>query len=202
MSDATTPPTLTQDLLGRINTGDEAALDALLRHTAERLTRLTRRMLGEYARVRRWADTDDVLQSALMRLVNALRALRPQTAREYLTLAALQIRRELIDLARRYFGPEGIGTNHDSVRPGQATRLDAATDSRDDPAALIQWSELHQSIDRLPEEEREVVGLLFYQGLSQADAASILGISVRAIQRRWHDALCKLHRLWRGEEPG
>src|SRR5256885_9614190 len=53
----------------------------------------------------------------------------------------------------------------------------------------LQWTELHEQIGALPDEEREVVGLLFYQGLSQAETAEVLGISLRTVQRRWHDAL-------------
>lgn len=197
MTDSDLPDTATQVLLRRAATGDEAALDALLRHCCDRLERLTRRMLGDYPRVRRWAETDDVLQSALVRLVNALRSVKPTTTRDLLALAALQIRRELIDLARRFYGPEGIGAHHDShaaVEPA---------DARQEPASLAQWGELHEAIGRLPDEEREVVDLLFYQGLSQAEAAGLLGVSVRTVQRRWHDALCRLHRVWRpGDEEG
>src|SRR5437660_10697434 len=114
MSDLDSRLSVMQSLLPRAVAGDEAAVDALLRHCGERLTLLTRRMLGDYQRVRRWAETDDVLQNALVRLMGALRSVKPQTSRDFLALATLQIRRELIDLARHYYGPEGIGANHDS----------------------------------------------------------------------------------------
>jgi DNA-directed RNA polymerase specialized sigma24 family protein len=85
--------------------GDAAALDALLRYSCERLMSLTHRMLGDFRRVRRWAETDDVLQNAMLRLVSSLREAKPQTSREFLTLATMQIRRELLDLARKFYGP-------------------------------------------------------------------------------------------------
>jgi RNA polymerase sigma-70 factor (ECF subfamily) len=198
MTDANNHPQMTQVLLTRAATGDEAAIDALLRHSCDRLTRLTRRMLGDFPRVKRWAETGDVLQSALLRLLNALRSVKPATPRDFLALAALQIRRELIDLARQFHGPEGIGANHESVGAAPLNVPDRI-DVREEPASLIQWSELHAEIENLPEEEREVVGLLFYQGLSQAEAAELLNISVRTVQRRWHVALCKLHRVWQKE---
>jgi DNA-directed RNA polymerase specialized sigma24 family protein len=47
-----------------------------------------------------------------------------------------------------------------------------------------------------------VVDLLFYQGLPQADAAAILGVTVRTVQRRWHDALIRLHRILKTDLPG
>jgi RNA polymerase sigma-70 factor (ECF subfamily) len=199
MSDSNSPQTMTQQLLREAVAGDEAAVEALLRHSGDRLTRLTRRMLGDFRRVKRWADTDDVLQNALLRLLSALRDVKPETPRDFLALAALQIRRELIDLARRFYGPEGIGANHDSAAadaqgPGPKDKADA----RQEPSALAQWRELHQQIDALPDEEREVMGLLFYQGLSQGEAAEVLDVSLRTVQRRWHASLCKLHRVWNG----
>jgi RNA polymerase sigma-70 factor (ECF subfamily) len=201
MSDSSSRLTSVQHLLPLAVTGDAAAVDALLRHCGDRLTVLTRRMLGDYQRVRRWVETDDVLQNALVRLVGALRHVRPQTARDFLALASLQIRRELIDLARHYYGPQGLGANHDSLTPPSSSSAEAhePADVRHEPASMAQWSELHELIDRLPAEEREVIGLLYYQGLSQAEAAELLSISLRTVQRRWHDALCRLHRAWNGE---
>src|SRR5437667_8273767 len=120
MSDLNSRISLMQELLPRAVAGDDAAVDALLRHCGDRLTFLTRRMLGDFQRVRRWAETDDVLQNALVRLVGALRSVKPQTTRDFLALASLQIRRELIDLARHYYGPEGIGAHHDSHGKGDS----------------------------------------------------------------------------------
>lgn len=198
MNESQGQPTLTSQLLSRAVAGDAAAVDALLRHNCDRLTALTRRMLGDFQRVRRWAETGDVLQNAMLRLLAALRDVKPATPREFLALATLQIRRELLDLARKYYGPEGMGANQDSRAP-QGSRGPGPPEKADlshEPSSLAQWSELHQHIDALPEEEREVVGLLFYQGMSQAETAEVLGISLRTVQRRWHTALCKLHRVW------
>jgi RNA polymerase sigma factor (sigma-70 family) len=201
MSDSNSSQTVTQELLRRAVAGDEVAVEALLRHSGDRLMHLTHRMLGDFPRVKRWADTDDVLQNTLLRLLNALRDVKPATPRDFLALATLQIRRELLDLTRHFYGPEGIGANHDSaaVEQGQRPGPHDKADVRHEPSGLAQWRELHQQIDALPDEEREVVGLLFYQGLSQAEAADLLNVSVRTVQRRWHVALCKLHRVWNRE---
>lgn len=189
-----------QQFLPRAVAGDEGAIDALLRYNCERLTCLTRRMLGDFRRVRRWTETADVLQNALLRLMAALRTAKPQTSREFLALAALQIRRELLDLARKFYGPHGVGANQDSVGADAPTPEDRS-DLSHEPSSLAQWTELHRHIESLPEEEREVVGLLFYQGLSQAEAAQLLTISIRTVQRRWHAALAKLHAVWNSAHP-
>ena len=47
-------------------------------------------MLRGFPNVRRWADTDDVLQSALMRLLHTLQATRPEDTRHFADLAALR----------------------------------------------------------------------------------------------------------------
>lgn len=201
MADLPSQPSLMRLLLGRAIEGDPAAMDDLLRRSCDRLTILTRHMLGEFKRVKRWADTGDVLQNALVRLMSALRDVKPASPRDFLALATLQIRRELIDLARRYYGPMGIGANHDS-RIDDQDRGRVRTEPADlshEPASLAQWTDLHRQIEALPEEEREVVDLLFYQGLPQAEAAELLNLSLRTLQRRWHDALAKLHQVWNRE---
>jgi RNA polymerase sigma-70 factor (ECF subfamily) len=201
MTDSDSQQSMIRQFLPQAVAGDEAAVDALLRYNCDRLTSLTRRMLGDFRRVRRWTETADVLQNALIRLVSALRDVKPQTSREFLALAALQIRRELLDLARRFYGPHGLGANQDSAAAAgaNAPTPEEKSDLRHEPCSLAQWTELHQQIDALPDEEREVVGLLFYQGLSQAEAAEIMNVSVRTVQRRWHASLCKLHGVWTKE---
>jgi RNA polymerase sigma-70 factor (ECF subfamily) len=198
MSDSPSRLTIVHQLLPLAVEGDPAALDALVRHCGERLTILTRRMLGDFQRVRRWVETDDVLQSALMRLLGALQSVRPDTTKAFFALASLQIRRELIDQARHYFGPEGMGANLDSraLAGSSGSGGPALVDVHRAPASLAQWKDLHELMDTLPAEEREVVEMLFYQGLSQAEAAEVLSVSLRTVQRRWHDALCRLHRAW------
>jgi len=189
-----------QGWLERLHVGDEAALDELLRHAGDRLEKLTRQMLRAHPAVRRWAETGDVLQGALMRLVRALRQVHPASLRDFFALATQQVRRELVDLARRFYGPHGVGANHASTA-GETHRPEPA-DHSNEGSALAQWTELHRHIENLPEEEREVMGLVFYQGLRQEEAAELLSVSVRTVQRRWHAALVRLHEVWKGEWPG
>jgi RNA polymerase sigma-70 factor (ECF subfamily) len=53
--------------LDRMRAGDLSARDELLHNLCGRLERLARTMLHRFPRVRRWAETDDVLQNALLR---------------------------------------------------------------------------------------------------------------------------------------
>src|SRR2546430_13327611 len=93
--------------LGRVRAGDAAARDELLRACWGRLERLARKMLVRFPDVRRVTETGDVLQSALIRLLRALEKLDVPSTRDFFGLAAEQMRRELLDLARRHYGPHG-----------------------------------------------------------------------------------------------
>src|SRR4051794_9631631 len=101
-----------QRLLNRLAGGEQAAADDLIAHSMERLRRLARKMLRDRPDVRRWEETGDVLQNALIRLNRALKAVKPASVRDFIGLAATQIRRELIDLARHHYGPEGDAAHH------------------------------------------------------------------------------------------
>ena len=48
-------------------------------------------------------------------------------------------------------------------------------------------------VEKLPVEEREVVNLIWYQELSQEEAAKILNMSIRTLKRRWQTARNKLY---------
>jgi RNA polymerase sigma-70 factor (ECF subfamily) len=186
--------------LDRIRAGDRAAADELFHHLDGRLERLARKMLRGFPAVRRWEGTGDVLQNASLRLLRALREVRPDSTTKFFGLAALQIRRELLDLKRHYYGPEGVGTHHHSA--GDAGRMIAPADPAPGPDELEEWCVFHRQVDGLPEEERAVVDLHFYQGLTKAEAAELLEVDVRTVQRRWNDALRRLHSSRRGQGPG
>jgi RNA polymerase sigma-70 factor (ECF subfamily) len=181
--------------LDRMRAGDLAAREELLRCLWGRLERMARKMLRRYPSVRHWAQTGDVLQNALLRLLRALEQVRPKSMREFFGLAAEQMRRELLDLARHFCGPLGLETRLARQHPGHDPS--AAPDDYADPDELERWCAFHDCVARLPVAEREVVGLIFYHGWSQADVAELLGVTVRTVQRRWGSALVKLGQaLW------
>ena len=199
-------PEKIQSLLDRLRGGDEAARVGLYAMAREWMVRLVRLMLTGYPGVRRWEQTDDVTQNALIRLDRALAVVRPETAKEFCGLAALQIRRELIDLARQYFGPQGHGANYHS---GQAARggedtppsdLDPS-DSSHNPERLSRWTAFHDQIQALPEEERAAFEARWYDGMSNGEAAELLGISVSTLIRRYHAACQRLNDALGGDLP-
>ena len=196
-----------QNCLDRLRAGDAAARDELLAHACDCLQRLTRKMLHDYKGVRRWEETGDVFQNAMIRLCKSLSDVLPPTVRDFYRFAALQVRRELIDMARHHYGPEGAGAHHATQSPraegdGEAQQVhERAPDTEAGPQDLAQWTEFHEAVERLPDEERAVFDLIWYQGLSQEEAADLLGVNVRTVKRRWREARLRLHEALGGEPP-
>jgi RNA polymerase sigma factor (sigma-70 family) len=160
-------------------------------------------MFRDFRRVHRWEDTDDVLNNALMRLYKALEAAPPESIQSFLRLAAHQIRRELIDLSRHYFGPEGHGANYSSNLPGKSNggpgRDQEPITTSLDSVKLVIWTEFHEKVEALPDDERAVFDLVWYQDMTQAEAAKVLNVSVPTVKRRWLAARTRLGRYLREE---
>jgi RNA polymerase sigma factor (sigma-70 family) len=182
-----------QRLLDLSRAGDGTAREALLAHAADRLLRLTRKMFHGHADLRRWEMTDDVFQNAMLRLHRALAEVRVESVRHFFNLAAVQVRRELLDLAKHHFGPEGGGAHHHTDGQPADDQGGALHTRAEEPDDLAGWSEFHAEVEKLPEAEREVVNALYYGGLTQEEAARVLGISFRTLKRRWHSARLKLY---------
>jgi len=178
--------------LEQLAAGDLKARDRIIELCSDRLRRLAHRMLGRYPGVRRWEDTDDVFQNAAMRLHRALGAMQFDPPRSIMALAATQLHRELIDLARRHAGPASYAANHGTnVMPRIAADATAAhyiDHSPADDTSLDRWTLFHDAIARLPDDEREVFHLVWYLGADQKTIAGLVGCSERTVKSRWRAA--------------
>jgi RNA polymerase sigma-70 factor (ECF subfamily) len=210
MGDTTTGIHATLEKLRR---GDAKARDELIGLACRRLTALTRKMLNDYDRLRRFEQTEDISQNAAIRLHRALDQVHPGSVAEFFGLAALKIRQELHDQARHYYGRtskragEAVGRTPD-LSPvhappcgGEGPYMTESADSTFDPARLAHWTEFHKAFECLPEKERQVVDLLFYHELSQADTAAVLQVDTSTVKRRWRSARLKLHELLKATLP-
>jgi RNA polymerase sigma-70 factor (ECF subfamily) len=177
-----------QQLLDRLRAGDSAVLQDLYHLVNDRLTVLTRKMKrGQFARIQGWEQTEDLAQNAKIRLIRTLAKQPPATAREFYALANLQIRRELLDTIRQHTGRDGQREPFLGM-----TDVEQADETPTDPEELALWREFHQYVDRLPAEERELVELLWYQGLTQEQAARLLHVDPSTVKRRWREIRPKL----------
>lgn len=170
-----------------------AARDGLVSAAVEHMRNVAHRMVRGFPQVRRWDETDDVVQGAALRLTRALDSVTPTDGRHLLGLVAMQVRRELLDLARRYGGPESFARHHEtnavSLKGQQVLHSDTAVDPTEvDSEGISSWTRFHEAAGSLEGDEQELFNLVWYLGLSQEQAAGALACSVRTVARRW-DAL-------------
>jgi RNA polymerase sigma factor (sigma-70 family) len=191
--------------LDRLASGNLEARDRIIEITSGRLRVLASRMLSRFPNVRRWDDTDDVFQNAVMRLHRSLAQVQPASARDIMALAATQLHRELVDLARRYRGPMSFEANHASQAPELEDASKPLPDAVEGVAAaddsLDRWTRFHDVINTLPSEQREVFHLVWYLGADQKTIARLLECSERTVKSRWRAAREAVRRALDGEPP-
>ena len=188
--------------LDLMRSGDQTARQRLIEHVCDRLRGLARKMLHSYPRVHRWEETDDVFVEAVNRFHLALESVQPESPKHFYNLAATQIRRVLIDMSRHYYGPEGLGSHHDTAArnsEGDTPPKHEQADVSGEPANLMEWTEFHKLVETLPEEEREVFNLIWYEQMPHEQAAEVLGVTTRTIRRRWQEARYRLYKARLGE---
>jgi RNA polymerase sigma factor (sigma-70 family) len=198
--------------LERLQEGDQNALNELIVHFERRLRSLAHRMIRDYPLVHRCEQTDDIFQRAVLRLCRALKAASPGSTRDLIRLSAVQVRRELLNLARFYRSRRyllGTGDTPDTGGSGSvSSRLIAGNgvtwgcETTDHPSDLDQWTEFHKVAASLPEPENEVFDLVWYQGMTQEEVARVQCVSVRTVKKRWNSARMAIYDALDGRLPG
>lgn len=197
MDDDSLDTVMLNKLVAQWQHGDRAAMNDIIARIGERLELLARKMLRGFPNVHRHADTLDVVQGTAMRLMNTLRNLNPASTRDFYNLAAVHVRRELLDLARR--------TRRIREVPMQPVDSTSSLPGMDPPDSrdrdLDKWTRLHEEVENLPAELRETVGLVFYHGWSQEQIARLFDVDARTIRRWWQKACAQLHDRLRDDMP-
>jgi RNA polymerase sigma-70 factor (ECF subfamily) len=125
-------------------------------------------------------ETDELLDGVVAGLLTALRTVRPPTVRQFFALANQHMRWQLNDLARRLDEqPRAAALAESGV---------AAPPGSSDSCLSQEARSMLRAIDGLPEAEREVFDLVRIQGLTHAEVAGIVGISLKTVQRRLNRA--------------
>src|SRR5438270_7186563 len=162
----------------------ESAVRALLDRAVRRLHELCAALLHRsYPRLTRPPlnlQADELLGAVVERLLKALREVRPGTVRQFFALACQHMRWELNDMARRLDEQPAAVELRDGLVPAPA-----GSDSGLTPDGI----RMLEAIDSLPESEREAFDLVRIQGMTQAEAAQVLGVSVMTVNRRLNRSL-------------
>ena len=174
-----------QGLLDRLSKGDREARRLLLERACERLRRLAGRMLyGSFPELARRHEVDSVVHETWVRLLQALEKTEPPTVADFLRLAAHKFRQVLLDMAqteRRRAQRELLGlSGADSKGPAPS-----AASTTYDPARLALWTEFHEKVATLSEQERTVFEMHYYLELPQAEIAQVLELHPRKVSYLW-----------------
>lgn len=184
-----------QSMLDRLLAGEPKAKELLVTRAYDRLLTLTRQLLGSFGRVRAEEETAGVLNDAYLRLHSALDEVKPTSVRQFMGLAALELRRVLLDRVRKIQG-RGKAPRPKSVALGGSDEtsdgagFDLGADGDQSHAGTV--IDLLAAIETLPEEEREVVDLKYFQGLTEAEAGRVLDVHEDTVKRRWAKARIRL----------
>jgi RNA polymerase sigma-70 factor (ECF subfamily) len=125
-------------------------------------------------------ETDELLGGVVAGLLTALRTTHPPTVRRFFALANQHMRWQLNDLARRL-----------DQRPAAAALPEsgvAASPASTASGLSPDGRRMLEVIEGLPEDEREVFDLVGIQGLTHAEAATVVGVSEKTVQRRLNRA--------------
>ena len=181
--------------------GDTAA-DPIIRELLERAVGRLRLLCAtflykSYPRLTRPPvnlETDELLGSVVARLLTALRETRPTTVRRFFALACQHMRWQLNDLARRLDEQPAVTSLPETGVAGQP--LSTVSGLTPDGRRML------GAIEALPEEEREVFDLVGIQGLTHGEAAGVVGVSEKTVQRRLNRARLLLAEQLADLQPG
>ena len=165
----------------------EPIVRALLDRSVRRLQQLCGNLL--YRQYRRLTlpplnlQPDELLSAVVERLLKAMRTARPGNVRQFFALVNQHMRWELNDLARRLDEQPAVVPLNEEVVPAP---------SSSDSLLTPDGRRMLEAIDNLPEDEREVFSLVRIQGMTHAEAAQVLGVSPKTVQRRLNRSLLLL----------
>lgn len=197
---------VTLRLLEQAGRGDAAARDALFARHREGVRRVVAARLDR--RVSARVDPSDVVQEVLLAAARQFADYARQqnlSFRLWLRLTALeriiQLHRFHLGAACRTVGREVPLADHSALLlagelADTAPRPDVELERRETVGRV------RRAIERLPEDDREVLMLRQYEGLDNAEAAAALGITPGAASKRFGRALRRLHELLRRGDDG
>lgn len=194
-----------QDLLNSLQSGvdAESIKDQLISRAYLRLQELAHRILYSYDREKLDEETDGLVAEAYLRLNRSLDDLKPETVRQFFGLAALQMRRHLLDKLRAIHGrgeqkrPGLISLTPDS-HAGTAMPPEVSATGHSFDGMTV---DVLESLDKLEERQRECLILQHWYGFTHQEIASLMGVSTKTVQRMTNMAFIQLNELLKSYKP-
>ena len=181
------PPRDVTALLSDLREGEESAVENVLPLVYDELKTLARRQL-RHEREDHTLNTSALVHEAYLNLVDQ-REQNWQNRAHFFGIAALAMRRILIQHARRRQAEKRGGGI------AAVTLLDDAVAHEARPDELLALDEALNRLAVFAQRPARVVELTFFGGLTQAEAAEVLGISEPTVRRDW-----RMARAWLTQE--
>jgi RNA polymerase sigma-70 factor (ECF subfamily) len=176
------------DALARVAAGDADAFATLVDSHQERLLRLCERLLGDAEEAR------DAAQDVFLKAYRKAGEARPQ-GQVYTWLYRIAVNHCLNKLRRRKLVRFLRWEGSEERNTGDAPAFDPP-DPAADPAAALEsrrrWQTTRRAVARLPENQRAVLVLVRFEGMSYKQAAEVLGITDGAVESRLVRAMRRL----------
>lgn len=162
------------------------AFDEVIARYSEPLYWQIRRMVQSHE------DTDDLLQNTFMKAWQSIENFRGE-ARLSTWLYKIAINESITHLARER---KRLSVSLDDQEAALANLIEADEYIDGDQLAL----ELRKAIASLPEKQRLVFNMKYYDEMKYEDMSSILGTSVGALKASYHLAVKKIEQFFKGRE--
>jgi len=155
-----------EDLVRRVGQGDPAAIQALVARKLPRMLALAQRMLGDPV------EAEDVAQDAMLRAWKQAPRWTPGKARFDTWLHRVALNLCYDRLRRRREVPTEISPD----RPDEGPAPDRGV------IAAQLGARVDRALAALPQRQREAIVLCHYQELTNIEAASLMSVSVEALE--------------------
>jgi RNA polymerase sigma-70 factor (ECF subfamily) len=170
------------DLIARVGEGDAGAFEQLYRRYSRPVFALALRRLGDRGRA------EDAVQETFASIWRSAGSYRRERGPGAPWLYAVA-RNAIVD-RRRALGPV-------PAEPVDEASSDAGPDERAE-SSWTAWR-IHRALIELPEQERKLIELAYWGGLSQSEIADFVGIPLGTVKTRTRSALSRLADALEGE---
>jgi len=163
------------ELILRTGDGDRGAFELLYRRYSRPVFGLALRRLGDRGRA------EDAVQETFASVWRGARSYRPERGPGGPWIYAVA-RNAIVDRARARNEPAVEAPDQESQEAGPADKAEASWTS---------WR-IHRALEELPSNERTVIELAYWSGMSQSEVAEYLGIPLGTVKTRTRAALARL----------
>jgi RNA polymerase sigma-70 factor, ECF subfamily len=172
-----------RQLVLRVAKGDERAFLTLYDRYAPRVYALTLRVLSDTMMA------EEATQDAFLKLWSRARQFNPHKGSLIPWLLTIAHRTALDRLRLEKRRPPA--SNPEEPEQTWSTVPDETTQS-----AEARWRSLYFAVQSLPEEQRLVIDLAYYKGMSQSEIAEVLGWPLGTVKTRVRAAMQALRQHW------